>query len=104
MGVQTGGNEVSEVDTSTEAVAEMSRKLRSQDPADLPWRMKVANMHDALASERDALRAKVEQAEARELALVDALITIRDKRKQCNRAVDCQAVARAALTEWEAAQ
>ena len=49
----------------------------------------------------DALGQHVEDdltAQAEEIrALKEALITIRDKREQCNRAVDCQAVARAAL-------
>lgn len=52
---------MSEIDTSTEAIAEMSRKLRSQDPADLPWRMEVADMHVTLSAERDALRAEVKR-------------------------------------------
>ena len=33
--------------------------------------------------------------------LLESLITIRDKRKQCNRAVDCQAVAREAIEAHE---
>lgn len=36
-------------------------------------------------------------------ALVEALITIRDKRSQCNRAADCQHVARKALAAHEEA-
>ena len=47
-------------------------------------------------SERDAALARVR-------VLEEALITIRDKRQQCNRAADCQAVARAALNQ-EAAE
>lgn len=43
-------------------------------------------------AERDAALARVR-------VLEEALITIRDKRQQCNRAVDCQAVARAALNQ-----
>lgn len=45
-----------------------------------------------------ALTAQAEETRA----LKEALITIRDKRGQCNRAADCQAVARAALAgKWE---
>lgn len=48
------------------------------------------HLHHAAA---DALTAQAEEIRA----LKEALITIRDKRGQCNRAADCQAVARAAL-------
>lgn len=50
-----------------------------------------------LTAEITRLRAQVEAADR----LAEALLTIRDDRRMCPRAVDCVHIARAALTTYQ---